>query len=158
MIKKMCIAIDYSPTSQKVVETGYEYAKALGAQVLLVHVVSDAVYYMGGHDAMMGYEGFNTVTDMNVVEDLKESSNNYLKNIADHLKGAHVEIKVLEGNVSDAVLDHAKSWGADLLVLGTHGRGFLENMLMGNTAVNIVKQAEIPLLVVPVKKDGKDYK
>ncbi len=57
MIKKICIAIDYSPTSQKVVETGYEYAKALGAQVLLVHVVSDAVYYMGGHDSMMGYEG-----------------------------------------------------------------------------------------------------
>ncbi len=158
MIKKICIAIDYSPTSQKVVETGYEYAKALGAQVLLVHVVSDAVYYMGGHDSMMGYEGFNAVTNMHVVEDLKETSRNYLKSVADHLGNEGIETKVLEGNVSDVMLDQAKVWGADLLVLGTHGRGFLENMLMGNTAVNIVKHAEIPLLIVPVKQDKKAYK
>jgi nucleotide-binding universal stress UspA family protein len=158
MIKKICIAIDYSPTSQKVVETGYEYAKALGAQVLLVHVVSDAVYYMGGHDSMMGYEGFNAVTNMHVVEDLKETSRNYLKSVAAHLGNEGIETKVLEGNVSDVMLDQAKVWGADLLVLGTHGRSFLENMLIGNTAVNIVKHAEIPLLIVPVKQDKKEYK
>lgn len=158
MIKKICIAIDYSPTSQKVVETGYEFAKAIGAQVLLVHVVSNAVYYMGGHESMMGYDGFNAVTDMHVVDELKESSRNYLNSVAAHLGDESVETKVLEGNVSDVMLEQAKAWGADLLVLGTHGRGFLENMLMGNTAVNIVKQAEIPLLVVPVKKDKKEYK
>ncbi|HEA30060.1 MAG TPA: universal stress protein [Leeuwenhoekiella sp.] len=157
-MKKICIALDYSLTSKKVVETGYEYAKALGAKVLLVHVVSDAGYYMTAHDSMMGYEGFNTVTNMHVIEELKETSRNYLNTVVSHLGDDSIETAVIEGEVSSVLLEHATSWGAHLLVLGTHGRGFLENILMGNTAVNIIKHAEIPLLIVPVKKEKKEYK
>ncbi|MGB3775343.1 MAG: universal stress protein [Leeuwenhoekiella sp.] len=152
-MKKICIALDYSPTSEKVLQVGYEYAQALGAQVLLVHVVSDAMYYMNAHDSMMGYEGFNTVTNSYVVEELKETSSDYLNSIVLRMGDDKIQTAVIEGEVSDATLEYAAKWSADLLVLGTHGRGFLENMLMGNTAVNIVKHAKIPLLIVPVKKE-----
>jgi len=152
-MKKICIALDYSPTSEQVLKTGYAYAQALGAKVSLVHVVSDAVYYMDAHDSMMGYDGFNTITNVHVLDDLRESSQKYLDTVVFDLGDEDVESTVIEGVVSEAILEHAETWGADLLVLGTHGRGFLENMLMGNTAVNIVKNSKIPLLIVPVKKE-----
>ncbi|WP_031426210.1 universal stress protein [Flavimarina sp. Hel_I_48] len=155
-MRKICIALDYSPTSEQVLKTGYEYSLALGAKVSIIHVVSDAVYYMDAHDSMMGYDGFNTITNVNVLEDLRETSQKYLDTVVSDLGDPNVESSVIEGEVSEAILEYAEAWGADLLVLGTHGRGFLENMLMGNTAVNIVKHTKIPLLIVPVKKENND--
>lgn len=155
-MKKICIALDYSPTSREVVETGYEYARALGASVSLVHVISDASYYTSGHDAYMGYDGFNMINSVNLVDDLKTSSQQYLSTVAGNLGNSDIDTAVIEGDVSTSILEYATTWGADLLVLGTHGRNFLENMLMGNTAVDIVKNSSIPLLVIPVKKEEKE--
>ena len=44
-IKKVLIALDYNPTAQKVAETGYSISKAMNAEVILLHVISDPVYY-----------------------------------------------------------------------------------------------------------------
>jgi nucleotide-binding universal stress UspA family protein len=44
-LKKVLIALDYDPTAQKVAETGYSLAKAMGAEVILLHAISDPVYY-----------------------------------------------------------------------------------------------------------------
>jgi nucleotide-binding universal stress UspA family protein len=44
-LKKVLIALDYDPTAQKVAETGYSLAKTMGAEVILLHVISDPVYY-----------------------------------------------------------------------------------------------------------------
>lgn len=155
-MKKICIALDYSPTSREVVETGYEYAQALNAEVVLVHVISDASYYTSGQDTYLGYEGFGLINNVNLVADLKRSSQEYLSTVAGHLGNSKIETAVIEGDVSNAILKFATTWQADLLVLGTHGRNFLENIFMGNTAVDIVKNASIPLLVVPVKKEENE--
>ena len=44
-MKKVLIALDYDPTAKKVAEVGFEFAKAMGAEVVLLHVISDPVYY-----------------------------------------------------------------------------------------------------------------
>ena len=40
---------------------------------------------------------------------------------------------------------------ADLIILGTHSRSGLENLFMGNVAVEVVKHAKIPVLIIPTK-------
>ena len=40
-MKKVLIALDYDPTAQKVAETGFSLAKTMGAEVILLHVISD---------------------------------------------------------------------------------------------------------------------
>ena len=44
-MKKILIALDYDPTAQKVAEAGFSLAKAMGANVVLIHVVADIMYY-----------------------------------------------------------------------------------------------------------------
>ena len=44
-MKKILIALDYNPTAQKIAETGFSLAKAMNAQVVLLHVIADPVYY-----------------------------------------------------------------------------------------------------------------
>ena len=44
-MKKVLIALDYDPTSQKIAETGFSLAKTMGSEVILMHVMSDPVDY-----------------------------------------------------------------------------------------------------------------
>ena len=57
-MKKVLIALDYNPTAQKVAETGFSMAKAMNAEVTLLHVISDLVYYSSAeYSPIMGFTG-----------------------------------------------------------------------------------------------------
>lgn len=57
-------------------------------------------------------------------------------------------IYVASGTPVEEILDHAKEGNYDLIVMGTHGHGFLYSALIGSTAKKMIKQSEIPVLVV----------
>ena len=58
-MKKVLIALDYNPTAQKVAEAGFSMAKAMNAEVILLHVISDPVYYSSTeYSPIMGFNGF----------------------------------------------------------------------------------------------------
>ena len=150
-MKKICIALDTSPSAENIAELGYSYAKALKAEVTLVHVVNDVSYYTMNYDPIMGYAGFLTSNTLELVEGLKKESENFLASSAKHLKDEAIKTKVLEGNSADAILEFASTWNADLIVMGTHSRSGFANLLMGSIAVEVVKHAEIPILIIPTK-------
>ena len=61
-MKKVLIALDYDPTAQKVAEMGYNLAKSMHAQAILLHVTSDVSYYSSlNYSPIMGFGGFNSV-------------------------------------------------------------------------------------------------
>ncbi len=43
-MEKVLIALDYNPTAQKIAELGFNFAKRMNAQIILLHVFSDATY------------------------------------------------------------------------------------------------------------------
>ena len=53
-----------------------------------------------------------------------------------------------EGNPQEDILETAKDWNADLLVLGTHGRTGLKHLLMGSVAERVLRHSDIPVMVV----------
>lgn len=150
-MKRICIALDYNPSAEKVAATGYAYAKALQAETHLVHVISEAVYYAMDYSPFMGYESSFYDTNFAVVEELKKGAQNFLAASAEHLGSRDINTKVLEGEIARAIVDYCKDYHIDLLVIGTHSHSVLENVIMGNSAVKIVRHTEIPLLVVPTK-------
>jgi len=150
-MKKICIALDTSPSAENIAELGYSYAKALNAEVTLVHVVNDVSYYTMNYDPIMGYAGFLTSNTLELVEGLKKEAEKFLALSAKHLKDDTIKTKVLEGNSADAILEFATTWNADLIVMGTHSRSGFANLFMGSIAVEVVKHAEIPILIIPTK-------
>ncbi len=151
-MKKICIALDYNPTAEKIAETGYAYAKALGAEIALVHVISDVAYYARDYEPFMGYESSFNPASVKVAAELVRVADNFLITIAEHLGGSDIRTEVLEGGTANTILDYCNENDVDLLVMGTHSHSVLENILMGSTAVKVVRHAKIPLLVVPTKK------
>jgi nucleotide-binding universal stress UspA family protein len=59
-----------------------------------------------------------------------------------------VETRLLEGEPARTIVDLAREAGADLIVLGSHGRTGLDRLLMGSVAEHVVRKAGCPVLTV----------
>ena len=78
-MKKVLIALDYNPTAQKVAEVGFSMAKSMNAEVILLHVITDPVFYStSGYSPIMGYNGYEDMSPIQLesVDGLKNASFN----------------------------------------------------------------------------------
>jgi nucleotide-binding universal stress UspA family protein len=62
--------------------------------------------------------------------------------------GFEAEGIVTEGDPESAIVDHAKKWGADLIVVGSHDRSLIERVLVGSISERVIKHAPCSVLVV----------
>ncbi|RFN58213.1 universal stress protein [Marixanthomonas ophiurae] len=150
-MKKIVIAIDYHPTSEKVAETGYKLAKKLGAQVCLLHVIADTRYYGMEHRTFLGYEGYNYPVNPEMDSQIENVAKDFLVKAALHLDNK-VATKIKKGETAPCILEYANEWQADLIVMGTHSHSVLEKLFMGTEATKVLEKTQIPVFMVPVKK------
>jgi len=154
-MKKVLIALDYDPTAKKVAEVGFEFAKAMGAEVVLLHVISDPVYYSStDYSPIMGFTGYLNADplELNTTEVLKTASLNFLDKTRIHLGDKAIQTVVEEGDFADSIVKIAKKLHADMIILGSHSQKWLENIVMGSVTEEVLRQSEIPLLIIPTKK------
>jgi len=152
---KVLIALDYDPTAQKVAETGYSFAKAMGAEIILLHVISEPVHYSSpDYSPIMGFTGFMDMGPLTLdsVEGLKDASRKYLLKISQHLDDETIKVLVKEGDIGETILELARTLHADSIVMGSHGRKWLEKIIMGSVTEKVLSQTSIPLIVIPTKK------
>lgn len=155
-MKKVLIALDYYPTAQKVAEAGYEIARAMNAQVILLHVTSDASYYSSlNYSPIMGFGGFNSVDTVQTdnVEELAKVAQGYLNKSKRHLGDKKIQTVVKSGVLGETILNTASEVKADMIVLGTHSRRGLEKILVGSVAENVLRHSSIPVLIIPTKSN-----
>jgi nucleotide-binding universal stress UspA family protein len=153
-MKKVLIALDYDPTAKKVAEVGFEFAKAMGAEVTLIHVISDPVYYSStDYSPIMGFTGYlNTdPLQLNTIEVLKTASINFLDKTRKHLGDSAIQTVVEEGDFAESIIKTAKKMHADMIILGSHSQKWLENIVMGSVTEEVLRQSTIPLFIIPTK-------
>jgi nucleotide-binding universal stress UspA family protein len=154
-MKKVLIALDYDPTAQKIAEGGFALAKAMSAQVILLHVVADPVYYSSAmYSPIMGFGGYmdTEIMQPDVIDHLKKTSHDFLEKSKKHLGDDTIEIIVNEGDVADAVIVTAKEISANVIVMGSHSRKWLEQIVMGSVTENVLRHTSIPLFIIPTKE------
>lgn len=150
-MNNVLIALDLTPSSQYVAETGYSIAKKLGVQAHLVHVLSDAPYYPIQYLPIEGFSFVDISNSLVVNEELQSHAGEFLKKMAFHLGDETIPGKVLDGNVYEALLQFAKECGAGMIVVGVHERKGFTKLFQGETSVKLLHNAQIPILVVPCK-------
>ena len=152
-MKKVLIAIDYHPVSEKVAETGYELAKSLNAEVCLLHVLDDVGFYGTTYPTFMGYDGYSGMgPDIDLMMEMRNIAEEFVQKAKDHLNDNRVSTYITEGDTAKTILSYAEEWGATVLVMGTHSHSTFEKLLMGTVAEKIVEKTKIPVYLVPVKK------
>jgi nucleotide-binding universal stress UspA family protein len=70
--------------------------------------------------------------------------------------GLRVEAVVKEGRPHEVIVEEARSLGADLIVMGTHGRAGLPRMLLGSVAERVVRTSPVPVLTLHRPATGSD--
>jgi nucleotide-binding universal stress UspA family protein len=152
-MKKILIALEYNPSAEKVAETGYALAKAIKADVTLVHVVTDPAYYAMAYSPILGYEGAYTEGAVAIVNDLKKEAWKFLAAAVKHLGDENIKTKVLDGEIEDAILNYSKTCNADLIVMGSHSHKGLERLFVTDLAAHILRHSKIPLFIIPIAKN-----
>lgn len=153
-MKKILVALDYNPSAQKVAEMGNELAKAMNAQMTLLHVVSDITYYSSlNYSPIMGFEGFNSpgMLDTDTIAVIKKAAQDYLDKSKSHLGDPTIETAVRNGEFGQTILDTAEEINADIIVIGTHSKRGLEKILMGSVAESVFHHSTIPVFIIPTK-------
>ena len=143
--RKILVPVDGSATSKAGLREAISLAKGQGAQLQLVNVADQ--HYV----AMMGLESSAGIGDM--MESTKSSGRAILRNAQATAKKAGVEatavlLETLTGPAADPIIKQARKWGADLIVLGTHGRRGVRRLLMGSDAEQIVRYSPVPVMLV----------
>ncbi len=153
-MKKILIAIDYDPTAQKVAEEGFELAKTMGAEVVLLHVIADPVYYSStDYSPIMGFTGYLNadLLQLSTIDELKKASLHFLEKTRSHLGDPNIQIIVEEGDFAKMILKTAKHMNVSTIVMGSHSRKWLENIVMGSVTNDVLHRSTIPLFIVPTK-------
>lgn len=142
--KRILIATDLSEASLEAVATGAALAKSFGADVLLVTVL-DPVPYVASVDLEGG-----SATWVQFIDDAEASLKEQLTKLRDEkLDPNTCDVAVIrESGAAHAITDFAKDRGADLIVVGSHGRTGFKRLLLGSVAEKVVRLATCPVFVV----------
>jgi len=140
-IKKLLIAIDDGPTSEKIALNGFQLGQQLNAEIALVSIVDTTALITDG--GVTPGELANSIKT-----DFKKSQQILIAKV---FKDYKVWTFIEEGNPFEAILKVAEEWGADLIVLGTHGRTGLSHLLMGSVAEKVIRHSVKPVFVIPTK-------
>ena len=141
--KRICCPIDFSDASRAAMEVAADLAKRFGAELVLLHA-----YPIPGYTFPDG----SVVASPKMMQELADQAQRHLEEWrveAEQLVGApRVTAEKAVGEPAAEILELARARGADLLVLGTHGRTGLEHALMGSIAERVVRRAHCPVLTV----------
>jgi len=154
-MNRVLIALDYDPTAQKVAEIGFTMAKSMNAEVILLHVITDPVFYStAGYSPIMGFTGYMDMAPVQFesIDGLKNASLQFLEKSKHHLGDKTIRTLVKEGDFADAILETAQEVKADIIVVGSHSRKWLENIVMGSVTEKVLHNTSIPLFIVPTKQ------
>lgn len=139
--KSILVPTDFSSTSEHALEYGVEMARRLGASIRLLHVISNPV------EVAAFPEGY-WIELSGLRERLREDAERQIAALAASIKGVDVKTKVLDGTPARTVVQMAKDWGCQLIVMGTHGHGRVAQLLLGSVAERVVRTAPCPVLTV----------
>lgn len=142
MYKKILVPLDGSELAEQVLPLVIEIAKGAGSEIILLRVPDVPIY-----ETMMTVPEFNT----QVREQAEREAREYLAQLSGDLreKGLRVRTHIaLAGAVYYTILQTAKEFGVDVIAMSTHGRSGLARLVMGSVADDVVRHADLPVLLV----------
>ncbi len=142
--KRILVPLDGSATAVAGLEHALRLGKDQGATLCLLHVVHDYLE----QDGLRG-----TVRSEDLLRALRARGERILSEAEAHANAAGVTVRtdtidIATGPVGEAIVEYLKTWPADLIVLGTHGRRGLRRLVLGSDAEFVVRTSPVPVLLI----------
>jgi nucleotide-binding universal stress UspA family protein len=143
MYRHILVPVDGSSTSERALQEALGLAREQEAEMELVHVMEDVLFLE--NEAYINYE--------EVRESVRTGGEKILsqaQTVAERF-GVKAEKKLLDSGgvrIASLIVDEARRWPADLIVIGTHGRSGFSRVLFGSVAEGVVRTADMPVLLI----------
>ena len=139
LFKNILLATDFSPASKKALEYAASLARRYGSSLYLTHVITVDSYPLASPEY--------------AVSSLQNMHDRARQGFRDLLKSGELielpyKVLIQEGSFWPSIEEAIKSYKIDLLVVGTHGAGAVEKVLIGSGAEEIFRKAKVPVLTV----------
>lgn len=143
MFEKILVPTDGTPEMAPVIDRASEFAALNGATVHFVYAVTPSSFVSLPMET--SWEGVETM--------LKERGETALREARERCSAERIEISLLEGPPGREIVDYAEQNSCDLIVMGTHGRGGLNRLLLGSVAERVIRSATVPVMTIRLSED-----
>ncbi len=146
---KLLVAIDFSKSAVRVIDEAEKLAKALMAEVFLLHVMPPLSPII---DVTPDAEALPF--EMEKLLPHSGSATEKLHEISGRLQGHGIETTIILTHNSEveAILDESRKNSVDMILLGSHGHGALYHLLIGSVSEGVIRKASCPVIIIPSKK------
>jgi nucleotide-binding universal stress UspA family protein len=151
MYRRILVAVDGSETSNLALEHALQLGKDQRARVRIVHALESVQYLV----ALSGGYAFDVGE---LFDSLRRNGERVLAASLDKARavGVDAETALVEGKepmdrAAQILVQGARNWDADLIVLGTHGRRGFDRLFLGSVAEHVLRIASVPVLLVRAK-------
>ncbi len=140
MFKKILVPLDGSQVAERILTQVENLAKIHDSEVVLIRV---ALSHALTNEKLAEREE-------QAVADAKA----YLTGVEGRLKSAGIKVSLLtpSGPAAEKIIEHARIYNCDLIVMSTHGRSGLGQFVLGSVAIKILHAATIPVLLYRINK------
>ncbi len=145
MYQRILVPVDGSECAGHGLSEAIALARLTGGRIRLVHVIDEPFVAMGADGAI------GATADL--VSIAREAAQHVLANATEEVKRAGIPVDDVlldsfEGRLCELVVDAVRTWPADLVVIGTHGRRGVGRLLLGSDAEQILRLSPVPVLLV----------
>jgi nucleotide-binding universal stress UspA family protein len=143
-LTRILVATDFSEPSDAALTYGRELAQRFGATLHVLHIAPTAAYMTFGAES---YAAVSPALQQQIEDDAMHRLQELLID-SDRSGPPAVPVVVAASSPAFAIVQYARDHHADLIVMGTHGRGALAHLVMGSVAERVVRYAPCPVLTV----------
>jgi nucleotide-binding universal stress UspA family protein len=143
-VKKILVPLDGSGLAMSILPVVEEFAKTMGASLVLYHSVAPLAPYPG-------FEAVGVAALSETIEEMQRQAKEILARAAKKVKSRGVEATTVVslGTAVDGVLSAARELNVDLIAIATHGRSGLGRVVLGSVADSVIRRsADVPCLVI----------
>ncbi len=140
---KLLVAVDFSESSEELIECVKEWGKVMSAKIWLVHVAEPDPEFVG-------YE-VDPPEMRDVVASRFHKEHQQLQQCSQELRSEGLDCVALlvQGPTVETILREMEKLSVDVVILGSHGKGVFKHLLVGSTSKGVLQKSSIPVLVVP---------
>ncbi len=137
-VKRVLAAVDVSYAATATVEKAIEFAALWGAELRVMHVV-EPLPLIAALPIAMDQEAYYRL-----------SEEQFTDAVSGLTAGTNASLVVRRGSADGCVSEEVEQWNADVLVVGSHGKGWVDRLLVGSTTERLLNHLPTSTLVVPV--------
>jgi len=146
MYDRILVPTDGSPSMETVVDHALELVRVHDATLHGLYVVDT------GNFATLPVEtSWDGVTEL-----LRDEGEQAVADFEEMVGEVPVETAIREGNPSREIVEYARENDCDTVVMGTHGRGGIDRLLLGSVAERVVRATPVPVVTVPVSEAASE--